>query len=30
VFDFEISTDDMTSTNGVNERYSSFGSLPYD
>jgi diketogulonate reductase-like aldo/keto reductase len=30
VFDFEISTDDMTSIDGLNERYSSLGSLPYD
>ena len=30
VFDFEISKDDMASINGLNERYSSLGSLPYD
>ena len=30
VFDFEISTDDMTTINGLNEHYSSLGSLPYD
>jgi len=30
VFDFEISTDDMSSINSANERYSSLGSLPYD
>ena len=30
VFDFEISKDDMASINGLNEHYSSLGSLPYD
>jgi diketogulonate reductase-like aldo/keto reductase len=29
VFDFEISADDMATLNGLNERYSSLGSLPY-
>ncbi|HJQ08115.1 MAG TPA: aldo/keto reductase [Candidatus Saccharimonadales bacterium] len=29
VFDFEISDDDMATLNGLNERYSSLGSLPY-
>jgi len=30
VFDFEISTNDMASINGLNEGYSSLGSLPYE
>ena len=30
VFDFEIGAEDMASLNGLNERYSSLGSLPYD
>jgi diketogulonate reductase-like aldo/keto reductase len=29
VFDFEISPDDMAAIDGLNERYSSLGSLPY-
>lgn len=29
VFDFEISDDDMATLNGLNEHYSSLGSLPY-
>jgi len=30
IFDFEISRDDMASINGLNEGYSSLGTLPYD
>lgn len=30
VFDFEIGEEDMTVLNGLNERYSSLGELPYD
>jgi diketogulonate reductase-like aldo/keto reductase len=30
VFDFDISKQDMASINGLNERYSSLGSLPYE
>lgn len=30
VFDFDISDDDMATLNGLNERYSALGSLPYE
>lgn len=30
IFDFEIDDDDMATLNGLNERYSSLGSLPYE
>lgn len=30
LFDFKISAQDMASINGLNERYSSLGSLPYE
>lgn len=30
VFDFEINDDDMATLNGLNERYSSLGELPYE
>ncbi|HEX5764858.1 MAG TPA: aldo/keto reductase, partial [Woeseiaceae bacterium] len=29
VFDFELSEDDMLTLNGLNDRYSSLGTLPY-